>query len=245
VEIPEGPWQWLYYPMTLLLVILDAPFPASPSEVVVIGGGTLLAHGELVLPLVVLTAFAGSFAGDALLFLLFRGGINTWLNRYRWGRLVDRGVTTALRKAGESSTYAAIVAARFIPGGRTASVAAAGLADVRLKPFLFSSAAGSAVWAAWMTALGMATGLATDLPMWANVALGTLAGILIGVVLAAVLRFRRRSGRAAGDAPAPVASTAVVPTAVPPVAGPVPAEVPPVVPAAADVLPAATAIEPR
>jgi membrane-associated protein len=193
VEIPEGPWQWLYYPMTLLLVIADAPVPASPSEVLVIGGGTMLAHGELLLPLVVLTAFAGSFGGDTLLFLLFRGGLNTWLNRWRWGRLVDRGVTAALAKAGESSTYAAIVAARFIPGGRTASVAAAGLAEVPLKPFLVSSASGSALWAAWMTGLGLASGLATDLPLWANIALGTLVGILVGIVLAAVIRLRRRA----------------------------------------------------
>lgn len=204
MEIPEGPWQWLYYPMTLVLVIADAPVPASPSEVLVIGGGTLLAHGELLLPLVVLTAFAGSFGGDALLFLLFRGGLNSWLSRRRWGRLVDRGVTAALQKAGESSTYAAIVAARFIPGGRTASVAAAGLADVPLKPFLVSSASGSAIWAAWMTGLGLASGLATDLPLWANVVLGALVGILVGMVLAAVIRFRRRSAaRRAVPAEAP------------------------------------------
>jgi membrane-associated protein len=208
VEIPEGPWQWLYYPMTLVLVIADAPVPASPSEVLVIGGGTLLAHGELLLPLVVLTAFAGSFGGDALLFLLFRGGLNTWLNRWRWGRLVDRGVTAALQKAGESSTYAAIVAARFIPGGRTASVAAAGLAEVPLKPFLISSASGSAIWAMWMTGLGLASGLATDLPLWANVALGTLVGILVGMVLAAVIRLRRRS---AGLRAVPAEAAAAVP----------------------------------
>jgi membrane-associated protein len=222
VEIPEGPWQWLYYPMTLVLVIADAPVPASPSEVLVIGGGTLLAHGELLLPLVVLTAFAGSFGGDALLFLLFRGGLNTWLNRWRWGRLVDRGVTAALQKAGESSTYAAIVAARFIPGGRTASVAAAGLAEVPLKPFLISSASGSAIWAMWMTGLGLASGLATDLPLWANVALGTLVGILAGMVLAAVIRLRRRSdalravpAEAAAAVPADPATVPAGPATVP------------------------------
>jgi len=204
VEIPEGPWQWLYYPMTLLMVVLDAVMPASPSEVMVIGGGTLLAHGELILPLVVLTAFAGSMAGDALLFLLFRGGINAWLNRFRWGRAVDRGVTVALQKAGRSSTYAAIVAARFIPGGRTASVAAAGLAEVQLKPFLLSSASGSALWAVWMTGLGLASGLATGLPLWANVALGTVIGILVGMILAAIIRFRRRRpGEPAREQPIP------------------------------------------
>ncbi|MGF9663900.1 VTT domain-containing protein [Arthrobacter crystallopoietes] len=217
MEIPEGPWQWLYYPMTLVLVIADAPVPASPSEVLVIGGGPLLAHGELLLPLVVLTAFAGSFGGDALLFLLFRGGLNAWLNRWRWGRLVDRGVTAALQKAGESSTYAAIVAARFIPGGRTASVAAAGLAEVPLKPFLISSASGSAIWAVWMTGLGLASGLATDLPLWANVALGTLVGILVGMVLAAVIRLRRRSA-ALRAVPAGAAAVPAGPATVP--AGP-------------------------
>lgn len=203
MEIPEGPWQWLYYPMTMLMVVLDAPMPAAPSEIMVIGGGTLLAHGELFLPLVVLTAFAGSMAGDVLLFLLFRGGINTLLNRHRWGRRVDRAVTQALEKAGRSSAYAAIVAARFIPGGRTASVAAAGLADVPLNAFLVLSATGSTIWALWMTGLGLATGLATDLPFWVNLVLGTVIGILVGTAIAAVISLRRRSQ------PAPVLGGAV------------------------------------
>ncbi|MFD1214936.1 DedA family protein, partial [Arthrobacter sp. GCM10027362] len=147
MEIPDGPWQWLYYPVTLALTILDAPVPASPSETLVIGGGTLLAGGRLLLPLVYASAFLGSWAGDLLLFVLFQRGINTWLGRFRWGRVVDRAISAALGRAGTSSTYAAIMAARFIPGGRTAAVAAAGLADVPFRPFAACSAAGSALWA--------------------------------------------------------------------------------------------------
>jgi membrane-associated protein len=197
VEIPDGPWQWLYYPVTIALVILDAPLPASPSEAMVIGGGTLLAGGQLVLPLVYASAFLGSWGGDLLLFMLFQRGINNWLNRFRWGRMLDRGVTAAINRAGASSTYAAVVAARFVPGGRTASVAAAGLAGVPFRPFIGFSAAGSALWAAWQMGLGLAAGLATGFPFWVSLALGTGAGILAGSLIAAVIAFRRRRTTAA------------------------------------------------
>jgi membrane-associated protein len=206
VEIADGPWQWLYYPLTLVLVILDAPLPASPSEAAVIGGGTLLAGGQLVLPLVYVTAFLGSWSGDLLLFVLVRRSISNWLRRFRWGRRLDRGVNAALDRAGTSSTYAAILAARFVPGGRTASVAAAGLAKVPFRPFIGFSAAGSALWAAWQVGLGLATGLATGFPFWANFALGTGAGLAAGALIAAVLAYRRRRTTAEPDPPEPVLS---------------------------------------
>jgi membrane protein DedA with SNARE-associated domain len=192
VEIADGPWQWLYYPLTFVLVILDAPLPASPSEAAVIGGGTLLAGGQLVLPLVYMTAFMGSWSGDLLLFLLVQRRIRIWLNRFHWGQRLDCAVSAALGRAGTSSTYAAVLAARFIPGGRTASVAAAGLGQVALRPFIALSAAGSALWAAWQVGLGLATGLATGFPFWANFALGTGIGLAAGALIAAVLAHRRR-----------------------------------------------------
>ncbi|NKX49691.1 DedA family protein [Arthrobacter deserti] len=211
MEIPDGPWQWLYYPVTLVLVVLDALFPASPSEAAVIGGGALLAGGQLVLPLVYAAAFLGSWGGDLLLFVLFQRGIHRWLNRFRWGRVVERGVGSALDRAGASSTYAAIVAARFIPAGRTASVAAAGLAGVRFRPFVWCSAAGSALWAAWQVGRGLATGLATGFPVWASLALGLAAGVVAGAVIAAVLAYRRRRAKAA----VPQAGTAALEKALP------------------------------
>ncbi|MFT4471842.1 DedA family protein [Arthrobacter sulfonylureivorans] len=211
MEIPEGPLQWVYYPMTLLLVILDAAVPAAPSEVMVIGGGTLLANGELILPLVFLAVMLGSWLGDLLLFLLFQRGINTWLNRYRWGRRIDRAVTLALSKAGESSTYAAVVAARFIPGGRTAAVAASGLADVPFKPFLLASAAGSALWATWMVGLGFVAGRVSVFPFWVNILIGTLVGIVVGSMIAMVIGYRRRSSSRGGALPVREAATTAVP----------------------------------
>lgn len=193
--MPDGPWQWFYYPLTFVLVVLDAGVPASPSEAAVIGGGTLLAGGQLVLPLVYGTAFLGSWAGDLILFLLVQRRISVWLGRFRWGRALDRGVNAALHRAGTSSTYAAVLAARFVPGGRTASVAAAGLAAVPFRPFIALSAAGSALWATWQVGLGMATGLATGFPFWASLALGTGIGLAAGSLIAAVLAHRHRRRR--------------------------------------------------
>jgi membrane protein DedA with SNARE-associated domain len=206
VEIADGPWQWLYYPLTLVLVVLDAPLPASPSEAAVISGGTLLAGGQLVLPLVYGAAFLGSWGGDLLLFLLVQHGIGRWLKRFRWGRMLDRGVSAAVERAGASSTYAAVLTARFVPGGRTAAVAAAGLARVPLRPFTGFSAAGSALWAAWQVGLGAATGLVTGFPFWASLALGTGTGLVCGALIAAVLAYRQRRSTAEPAGPEPALS---------------------------------------
>ena len=61
-----GGW---FHPLTALLVALDAPIPPVPSEVFVIGSGSLAAAGRVSLPLSVLTAWLGCWLGDVGLYV--------------------------------------------------------------------------------------------------------------------------------------------------------------------------------
>lgn len=181
-----------YYPLMLLLVALDAPVPPTPSEFFVIGAGALAARGLLSLPLAVLAAALGCWLGDIGLYLMFRHGLAAWLHRFRWGRRVRAGILRLLNKAGKSPTYAGLVAVRFISGGRTASMAAAGIAAVPLRPFLALSGAGAVLWSLWMVALGYVTGTTTGLPAWATSLLGMALGTLVGLGTAGYLAYKRR-----------------------------------------------------
>ncbi|MBG6183369.1 membrane protein DedA with SNARE-associated domain [Arthrobacter sp. CAN_A214] len=192
MELPGADIPTLLYLLIMFAVIfVDVVFPLVPSELMVIAAGTMASHGDLFLPGAVLVAMAGSWLGDLALFLLFRRRLTHWLDRFRWGRSVHRGLRSAVEKAGKSPTYAGLVAVRFLPGGRTASVAAAGIAEVSLKPFLVATAIGAVLWAGWLLGLGYVTGATTGLPLWMSALLGMLVGTLVGAVTAAVLAVKQ------------------------------------------------------
>lgn len=185
---------WWFHPVTALLVAVDAPFPPTPSELFVIGSGALAAQGELSPVLAVLAAWVGCWAGDLGLYALFRYRLTDLLDRWRWGRAVHRGIRRLLVEAGPQTSLAGLFVLRFVSGGRTASVAAAGIGGVRARVFLWHAGLGSLVWAGYMVGLGWATGQATGLPWWASAVVGMLLGTLAGALIAGVMAVRRRSG---------------------------------------------------
>lgn len=182
----------LYYLITLVLVAFDAPFPPVPSELFVLGAGPLVAAGHLSLPLAWGAAAVGCLVGDLGLYWVFRRGLTGWLDRFRWGRWVHRTTIAAMNKLGRETTYASLLGLRFVSGGRTASVAAAGIAGVPPRVFTALAAAGAVLWAGWMMLLGFITQTVTGWPTWAATLLSAVLGTLIGVGLAAALRARQR-----------------------------------------------------
>lgn len=190
----------LYLLFMSVIIVLDAALPILPSELLVIGAGTASAHGTLLLPLAVLFTFAGSVVGDVALFLLFRRRLTHVLDRFRWGRAVHRNLRKAIDKAGSSPTYAAVVAVRFLPGGRTASVAVAGIAELPLRPFALAAAAGGVLWTAWLLGLGYIAGASTGLPTGVSALLGTAVGTLVGAITAAVIALRKHRKAKRSDA---------------------------------------------
>lgn len=192
-------WGEAIYFWIIPTVLGDAIFPLVPSEMVVITGGALSADGRANVFLVGALAALASWVGDIAVFQLFKRRLGHVLDRWGWGRKFHRGVHAAIARAGRSSTYGGIVGVRFLPGGRLATSAAAGIADVSTPVFNCCAALGAILWASWLVGLGYFTGAATRLPFWASALIGVGAGLLAGSVLALIVaRSRVRRCRAGG-----------------------------------------------
>ncbi|MBT1003509.1 VTT domain-containing protein [Paenarthrobacter sp. DKR-5] len=199
------------YLLTVLFVAVDALVPPVPAEVVVITSAALAARGQLNPVLACAAAALGSWLGDLLVYYLFKRRLAGVLDRWRWGRAAHRGARDAALRAGDSSTFAALVSVRFLPAGRTASMAAAGLAGVETRRLASASAIGSTLWALWMFCLGWATGSVKELPWWVGSLVGIALGLLCGAAAAGVLRLRARRARLAAGLAAREAEPADTP----------------------------------
>jgi membrane protein DedA with SNARE-associated domain len=193
-------WGAAIYFWIIPAVLGDAIFPPIPSEMVLITGGALSAEGRANLFLIGSLSAAASWLGDVIVFQLFKRRLSHVLDHWPWGRKVHRGIHEAIAKAGRSSTYGAIIGARFIPGGRLATSAAAGIADVSTRGFSLCAGLGGVLWATWLVGLGYFTGSATRLPFWASSLIGLGVGLVIGA-LVGVIATRRRGNRSPVDEP--------------------------------------------
>jgi membrane protein DedA with SNARE-associated domain len=194
-------WGAAIYFWIIPIVLGNAIFPPVPSEMVVITGGALSAEGRANFFLVGFLAAVASWLGDVVVFQLFKRRLSHVLDRWRWGRTFHRGIHAAIAKAGRSTTYGAIIGVRFIPGGRLATSAAAGIADVTTRAFSFCAGLGAVLWATWLTGLGYFTGSATKLPFWASSLIGVVLGLVIGAVVGMIVTRRRGSRSPIVDEP--------------------------------------------
>ncbi|MEO5993761.1 MAG: VTT domain-containing protein [Arthrobacter sp.] len=194
-------WGDAIYFWIIPLVMGDAIFPPVPSEMLLITGGALSAVGRPNAVLLILLAAAASWLGDILVFQLFKRRLSHVLDRWQWGRSFHRAVHRATGKAGRSTTYGAIIGIRFIPGGRLATTAAAGIANVSTRGFSLCAALGGILSAVWSVGLGYATGAATGLPFWASSLIGVALGILIGAVVGVIVTLRRGNNSPVVDSP--------------------------------------------
>jgi membrane-associated protein len=186
--------SWLL-PLLVVAVAVDAPFPVLPSETILMSAATnAFGVGDtgMVLGLFI-AALTGSVLGDCVVF---------WLGRCSHrllARTVDTGssVSPWVRRHVLHRPGIVLVGARFVPGGRLLSTAAAGRFGLPVRRFLPWTVASSAAWSAYMLLVGLALGPVTG----GNPVLSLVAGVAMAVVTAAafavVTRVRRRAGRAA------------------------------------------------
>jgi membrane-associated protein len=180
--------SWLL-PLLIVMIAVDAPFPVLPSETILVSAATTAFGGGdagMLLGLFV-AALTGSVLGDAVVF---------WLGRCSH-RLVSRTVETEyallswVRRHVLLRPGIALVGARFVPGGRLVSTAAAGRFGLPVRRFLPWTLASSAAWSVYMLLIGLALGPVTG----GNPLLSLVAGVAMALVTAAgfavVTRVRR------------------------------------------------------
>lgn len=153
------------YPALVVSVAIDSLFPIAPGEAMMITAGVLAANGDLVLPFVILAGAAGSMLGDNASY-----GLGTTLGRRAERRFFssDRGrqrVEWARRQLRERGAVI-IVAARFIPGGRTATTFTAGALDMPWRRFLAIDAVAAGLWATYVALLGYFGGATFEEDLW-------------------------------------------------------------------------------
>lgn len=171
------------------IVAADSFFPLVPGETAAITGGVLAASGHLSVPLVVLAAWTGGILGDNVTYGLGRGlgararrrffSSDKALRRLAWAevQLEQRGTSI-------------IVAARFVPGGRTATMSSAGSLGMPWRRFLTADALAAGLWAAYAFALGFLGGETFRSSLWKPLAIA-LAIAAIVTVAGEVYRRRR------------------------------------------------------
>lgn len=185
----DSPWL---LPLLTLAVICDGPLPVLPSEPVLFSAtASALADGDR-WRIVALFAAAllGSLVGDGLLY-----GAGRSSNALVRGPRNDDGIGAWVRRHLHRRPIAALVVTRLLPGGRLASVTAAGRVRLPLRAFLPATVASSLVWCTWMTGIGVLVGPLTH----GNPMLSLLAGLLLAATVATtaglahrILRARRR-----------------------------------------------------
>jgi membrane-associated protein len=176
---------WLL-PLLVIMIAVDAPFPVLPSETLLMSASAM-AFGSHDVGLVIGlfgVAMVGSVAGDLTVF---------WLGRCSH-RLLARTVDAEFGLSGWVRRHLllrpgiALVGARFVPGGRLVSTAAAGRYGLSLRRFLPWTAASSAAWSVYMLLIGLALGPITG----GSPLLSLLAGVVMAVLTAGAFPVGRR-----------------------------------------------------
>lgn len=171
-----GGSAWAYAAI-FAIVTVDAFFPLVPGETSVVTGAILAANDELSVLLVFTAGMAGALTGDNISYLLgdrfgprvqrrlFRG--EKAASRIQWarGQLQERGP-------------AIIVAARFVPGGRTAATFSAGALDYRWRAFIAAAVVAGALWSGFSTALGWFGGNAYKESLWKPLLISAVVAVI-------------------------------------------------------------------
>jgi membrane protein DedA with SNARE-associated domain len=194
--------EWVFLAL-FVFAVLDGFFPPMPSETAIIALAAAWSAGDgQPLPLIILIAAAGAFAGDQLTYNVGRGLARRRLRRRPGGlRGLARAQTLIADHGGP-----ALLAARFIPGGRVAATTAAGVLGFPRAAYAAWTGGGAVAWAAYYAAIGSVTGAWLRGNTLLAVIIGVAGGMLLGYVANAVVRRARSSPNRADDDPAPAAS---------------------------------------
>lgn len=168
---------WVYVALFAVAAI-DGFFPVVPAETSVITAGVFAATtGEPSLPLVIVVAALGAFAGDHVSYAV---GAATGT------RLLDRRRTRATLGWAERALAErgglALVVARYVPGGRTAVTVTLGATAYPRRRFALFDAVATGSWAVYSGLIGFVGGSAFQHDPIRGLLLGL--GLALGVTAA-------------------------------------------------------------
>ncbi len=181
----------------LLMIALENVFPPIPSEVILTFGGFMTHNTSLTVLGVIVTATLGSVIGAIVLFY-----IGKLLGAQRLERIVDKyGRILRIKKQDIAKAngwfdkygYLAVFLCRMVPLIRSLISIPAGMANMRLTPFLLFTTLGSLIWNAILVSVGAAVGdnwhdIVAFMDVYSNIA---YAFIAIIIIIVAVLYIRR------------------------------------------------------
>jgi membrane-associated protein len=189
---------WVFV-VLFAFALLDGFFPPVPSETAVIALATawVAGQGPHIL-LVVLVAAAGAFSGDQLAYTLGRTFSGRLAARQEAG-LRGSGAVARVQGLIVSRGGPALLAARFVPGGRVAVTLAAGALRFPRRRFVAWTAGGTLLWASYYAAIGSVAGVWLRGNAPAAIVVGVAGGTAIGWLVDQVLRRRGLAVSAVAD----------------------------------------------
>lgn len=180
---------WLVGVM-LALAVVDALVPVVPSEALIIAAGVAAAAGDQNLVVVIAAAGLGSFVGETVGYLIGRR-IGPSVSK----RFADGGARAAayekITRLLTTRGGTILLAARFIPAGRTVATVTAGAMRFPVGRFLGYTAIGAPLGAAYTAALGYLGGAAFS----NNTVVALLFSLGLATVVTIVVELGRRAVR--------------------------------------------------
>lgn len=144
----------LGYPGIFLLMAVESSFIPFPSEVVLIPAGYLAAKGEMNMAVVMAMAVLGSLTGALVNYYLARWLGLGMLQRYGRYVFISEATLVKLERFFETHGPVSTFSGRLIPGIRQLISVPAGLARMRMLPFMGYTALGAGVWSLLLVLLG-------------------------------------------------------------------------------------------
>ncbi len=172
---------WIYLTI-FFFAFIENLFPPSPSDIIVVIGGSLVGTGTISFIPLLISATLGSLAGFLTAFIigwqfdkkLIHAGKIKFINV----QSVDK-VETAFRKWG----YYLIVANRFLPGTRALISFFAGMSRLNVNKTTILSLVSSALWNIILIYLGISFGENVDLIDGYLKTYSTIIWIITGIII--------------------------------------------------------------
>jgi alkaline phosphatase len=146
------------YLVLAVLSSVENVFPPVPADIAVVFGAFLSRRGITSAPLLGLVCWVANTASSAGMYFLARARGKRFFAKGWPSKLLTPDAIKALERVYRKHGVAGIFVSRFLPGLRSAVTPFAGVVDMPPARALVPAAAASAIWYAFLVAVGAAIG---------------------------------------------------------------------------------------